>query len=237
MPKQDRLPTAQPDAAATPTRVADGHQAGKAARRARIVQAARDLLREAGTAGLSMRALAERAGVSPATPYNLFGSKQAILISVLEDIRDFGRDFSAAAARSPLERLLQATALAVGFYEKDPDFYRVLWTTLLASDAGADRQAIFNPKRDAFWLQLLQDAVAADQLRADIALPLLARALDRAFRGSMLDWVAGELATAELQASIGYAHVLVLQGAATAQGRDELASALQRFQRRLLETR
>ena len=34
-----------------------------------------------------MRALAVRAGVSLATPYNLFGSKRAIVLAVLEDVR------------------------------------------------------------------------------------------------------------------------------------------------------
>ncbi len=105
-----------------------------------------------------MRALALRAGVSQATPYNLFGSKRAVLVSVLEDIRDFGRFFAGAAALSPLERVLHAAALAVGYYERDPEFYRVVWKTLLGGDARDDRSAIFNPKRDAFWLQLLQDA-------------------------------------------------------------------------------
>ena len=51
----------------------------KAERRHRIVTAARDLIRETGDTGLSMRAIAARANVSLSTPYNLFGSKGAIL--------------------------------------------------------------------------------------------------------------------------------------------------------------
>src|SRR5271168_2287443 len=51
-------------------------EAGKRERRRRIIEAARALIRETGNAGLSMRALAARAGVSLATPYNLFGSKR-----------------------------------------------------------------------------------------------------------------------------------------------------------------
>ena len=58
----------------------------KEERRRRIITAARDLIRETGDAGLSMRAIASRAQVSLSTPSNLFGSKRAILIAVLEDI-------------------------------------------------------------------------------------------------------------------------------------------------------
>ena len=52
---------------------------GKSKRRREILAAARDLMRQSDDLGFSMRTLADRAGVSIATPYNLFGSKQAWL--------------------------------------------------------------------------------------------------------------------------------------------------------------
>ncbi len=51
----------------------------KLERRERILAAAQELIRETGSVGLSMRALARKAEVSLATPYNLFGSKGAVL--------------------------------------------------------------------------------------------------------------------------------------------------------------
>ena len=48
-------------------------------RRRRLVQAARELLNEADGGAFSMSTLAQRAGLSLATPYNLFGSKAAIV--------------------------------------------------------------------------------------------------------------------------------------------------------------
>ena len=86
-------------------------EAGKAERRARIIQAARDLIRDTGDAGLSMRALAARAGVSLATPYNLFGSKRAIVMAVLQDVREF------------IDRVSNLPAAG-------PRFYRTLWSTV-----------------------------------------------------------------------------------------------------------
>jgi AcrR family transcriptional regulator len=225
--KQSAKPAA---AAASDAAPASRREAGKAERRARITQAARDLLRETGAVDLSMRALAERAGVSQATPYNLFGSKRAILVSVLEDIRGFGRFFATSSRLAPFERILNAVALAVSYYEKDPEFYRVLWKTILGSDASEDRSAIFNPKRDAFWTQLLQDAADAGQLRPGIGLTGLRRALDASFRGTMLDWISGELPTRDLQRAIGFAYVLTLRGAASAPGLLLLEAPLLRFQ-------
>jgi AcrR family transcriptional regulator len=203
-------------------------EAGKAERRARIVQAARELLRETGGAELSMRAIAARAGVSQATPYNLFGSKRAVLVSVLEDIRDFGKLFASASGLTPFERVLRAAALAVSYYEKDPDFYRVLWANLLGSAGGEDRNAIFNAKRDAFWTDLLQAAADAGQVRADLPVAALRRTLDAVFRGTMLEWAIGELPTASLQGAIALAYGLVLRGAATAAGVAVLERSLPR---------
>ena len=51
----------------------------KLERRERILAAAQELIRATGSLGLSMRALALKAEVSLATPYNLFGSKGAVL--------------------------------------------------------------------------------------------------------------------------------------------------------------
>src|SRR6185295_3324471 len=80
-------------------------ETAKAERRARIIRAARELIRETGNAGLSMRAIASRAGVSLATPYNLLGSKRAIVLAVLQDVRDFQERFAHVRSSDPLERI------------------------------------------------------------------------------------------------------------------------------------
>lgn len=53
--------------------------------RERIVEAARDIVSEAGLDGLSMRALAERIGFSPGSIYLHFEDKEEILRSVMEE--------------------------------------------------------------------------------------------------------------------------------------------------------
>ncbi|MDO8381258.1 hypothetical protein [Phenylobacterium sp.] len=55
-----------------------------------------------------MRALATGAGVSLATPYNLFGSKRAIVLAVLDDVRAFHERFSHLSSADPLERIFTA---------------------------------------------------------------------------------------------------------------------------------
>ena len=83
----------------------------KQIRRKQILAAARDLIGETSETKFSMRALAERAGVSLVTPYNLFGSKQAIMFALLdEDISKFGAQL-ARSRKDPLDMLFQAVTL------------------------------------------------------------------------------------------------------------------------------
>lgn len=200
-------------------------EAGKAERRGRIIHAARDLIRETGNAGLSMRALAARAGVSLATPYNLFGSKRAIVLAVLDDVREFQGRFAGVRSADPLERLFTAVDMAVAFYVEDPPFYRTLWAAVF--DASDDvRAEIYNWKRNEFWRGLVHDAAKAGAISPVIDEEQLLRALDRSFGSAMLEWVVGELPSHLLAPTIRYSYALILKGAAAPDWRGPLDARL-----------
>jgi AcrR family transcriptional regulator len=208
-------------------------EAGKAERRSRIIHAARDLIRETGNAGLSMRALAVRAGVSLATPYNLFGSKRAIVLAVLDDWREFLDRFAHLRSTDPLERLFTAVDMAVEFYVTDAPFYKTLWAAMF--DASDDvRRQIFNNKRDEFWRGLILDAAGAGVIAPGVDVELVFRALDRSFGAAMLDWVVGEVASERLAPTIGHSYALILKGAAAADWRGPLDARLLKSQAALL---
>jgi AcrR family transcriptional regulator len=204
-------------------------EAGKAERRRRIIRAAHDLIRETGNAGLSMRALAARAGVSMTTPYNLFGSKRAILLAVLDDIRDFLDRFAHLRSTDPLERLFGALDICVEIYLADPVFNRTIWAALF--DPSDDfRSQIFNSRRAAFWEGLLAELAGAGVIAPNIDIALLFKALDRSFEAAMLDWVTGELASAQLGPAVHYGYALILKGAASGDWRGPLDRRIQESQ-------
>ena len=209
----------------------------KAERRVRIITAARDLIRETGDTGLSMRAIAARANVSLSTPYNLFGSKRAIVVAVLEDIRDFHERFAKLRPASPIERIFQALAMSIGYYVEDPDFYRTLWTGMLDMSGKEVRTALARPERDAFWLALLNAAAADGALLSGIDTETLLRDLDLTFAAVMLNWVLGALSTQELQPAAAYGYALTLRGAAAPAWQDSLAGRIGEHQGRLIELR
>ncbi len=168
-----------------------------------------------------MRALAARAGVSLATPYNLFGSKRAIVLALLQDVREFRERFSTFRSADPIERIFAAVDIAVEFYIGDPGFYKTLWAAVFDTTDEV-RHEIYNPKRDAFWLGLIQGAADAGAFAADIDLELLLHQLDFLFRSVMLDWVVGEMDPRALAPTIRLGYALILKGAAAADWRGPL---------------
>jgi len=209
----------------------------KEERRQRIITAARDLIRETGDAGLSMRAIAARANVSLSTPYNLFGSKRAIVVAVLEDIREFHERFAKLRSASAVERIFQALAMSIRFYVEDPDFYRTLWTGVFDMSGKEVRAALARPERDAFWLALVNAAAEEGALAPGIDTGLLLHDLDLTFGAVMLNWVLGSLTTEELASAAGYGYALTLRGAATPGWRDRLAQKVGDYQDQMQKLR
>ncbi len=212
----------------------------KTERRHRIVAAARDLIRETGDTNLSMRTIAKRAKVSLGTPYNLFGSKRAVVLAVLEDERDFAERFAKLHPINAIERIFQALTLAVGYYTDDPDFYRTLWTALLDT-SGKEADGLASPQRraqsHALWRTLIENAQRDGYLDSEISVVALERNLSFAFNGVMLSWVMGGTATSEMLPAAGYAYALALQGAATKTGRERLQKKIAAYQKQLARER
>lgn len=207
-------------------------EAGKAERRARILVAAKELIRETGNAGLSMRALAARAGVSLATPYNLFGSRRTIVLSVLQDMRDFSKRFAALDVVDPLERIFAAVDLSMSFYTGDGRFYRTIWAAVFDASEEA-RTEILSPAREAFWLGLVKGVASAGVTRAEVDPALLHRQLDYVFRSVMLDWVVGNVSDEDLAVTARFGFATLLSGASVAERRGELEARMRLEQSQL----
>ena len=181
-----------------------------------------------------MRALAAKAGVSLATPYNLFGSKRAIVLAVLQDVRDFQERFAHIRSVDPLESIFAAVDMAVEFYVNDPKFYKTLWAAVFDT-SDEYRTAIFNPKRDAFWKGLIAEAGAAGALAPEIEPDLLLKQLDYVFRSVMLEWILGEVQAEVLAPTIRLGYALILKGASSPDWRGPLQARILESQRRLLQ--
>ena len=208
-------------------------EAGKRARRERIVAAAAALARAQGFDAVAMTAIAAEAGVSPATLYNLFETKAAIFREVFDqDLETFVRQLAASPAASALDRLFTAVELAGQLYAADPIFYRAM--ALHGGRSGSLRPAIREP-RMAFWRAQVAAAIADGGLGDDSDPALIGTTLAHLFAGVVQDWAADAIDAPRLVLEASYGFALILTPSASAAGRRALAERLAALRTALAE--
>lgn len=208
-------------------------EASKAGRRKRIVDAARALLEEPGDATLSMREIAKRANVSIATPYNLFGSKRAIVRAVIEDAREFHERFASVKDLTGVEQIFEALKLTLSYHVEQPEFYRTIWASLLDSTGSAElRSELITPQSEQFWVTLLTQATDEGLLTKETDVTIIQETLSMVFAGAMLKWVLGGCSVEDLEPLICRGYGLVLVGTATRKGQAMIRDRLTAYQGR-----
>jgi AcrR family transcriptional regulator len=98
--------------------------------RAALVHAAMELLEESGEADLSLRAVARRAGVSPAAPYRHYADREALISAVAAvGYRELAERLAAAHPSPSTPEQLASVAIAyVQFALERPALFRIMFT-------------------------------------------------------------------------------------------------------------
>jgi AcrR family transcriptional regulator len=97
--------------------------------RAACVRAALELLEEGGATALSLRAVARRAGVSPAAPYRHYADREALVSAVAAvGYRDLAKRLAAAhPAPSTPDQLASVGVAYVQFALEQPALFRMMF--------------------------------------------------------------------------------------------------------------
>jgi AcrR family transcriptional regulator len=189
---------------------------GKDHRRARLIQAARDLIAERRDGNFSMQELAARAGLSLATPYNLLGSKAAILQEVYRaETEGFRRTNKSAQRRPPVERVMATVEHILRVFAENPKFYRNLSRSLSALGPDEIRQLIV-PLADSMLQPLVDELIAAGAIVVAVSPTLITTHLQRIFESTFLHWAAlewdGQLFRNELRAGFALTFLGLFEG-------------------------
>ena len=203
----------------------------KAERRQRILAAARAIIGERGFDGLTMRGLAEAARVSVPTLYNLFGSKQAILVDELDELfRAVTGALDANVDGTPVERSLAGCEAAVDEVLASPAYSRALLDLLFASD----RTRELRRQTERIYVELIAEHVEAaqrDGLMADWVDPVAVAKQEYAHHIQVsLQWAKGDLDDEQYRAAALYGQCLILLGISRGSAARELQSVASRLQ-------
>ena len=204
----------------------------KQKRRRKIVRAARALVKQTGDTGFSMRALADQARVSIATPYNLFGSKQAVMFAVLDDDLESYQNRLAKLRADEIEVFFKAVSLAASLYSTEPTFYRAVLFAVY-NDGGREYRAMFGGPRHAMWKGMVQSAIGAGLLSSDLEPDAFAINLGRTFFSVIMEWVSGQVSLPELEAWVHYGWALSLLSMSTPASSARLRTKAVQSQKRI----
>ncbi len=178
-------------------------------------------MRRSGDAAFSMRTLAEEAGVSIATPYNLFGSKQAILLALLSaDLADYEAALANLHA-DEIEVLFRAVSLMTATLRADPEFYRNVLSAV-SRDGGPEFRFMVSGPRYVLWKRLLREATEADLLRADVDPDAFAITVTQQMFANVQNWAQGQLSLDEMDARMRFGLALSLSAIATRSAREQV---------------
>jgi AcrR family transcriptional regulator len=160
-----------------------------------ILEAARESLREQGYSATSIRAVAERAEVQLSLVHYHFGSKQAVLVAVLERENEklLARQQALFAGLGPLSAKWRA---ACRFLEDDLEsgYVRILWELWAAGLADEELAARW---RDATagWRRLMAELFEEWSREVELELPISATAVAtlvaNLFQGLEVEILAG----------------------------------------------
>ena len=163
--------------------------ANKAKRRAAILDATRQLLREGSIEDLKIAHIAERAEVVVATIYNLVGTRDKVLGAVMDETFDrVGSQFSELSKDRPLEYTDAVMQQVVHEYCNDPAVHRQL---LMASSTLGS----LNLREDPSLLPVaaMQRAQEKGLLGKNTQASVIGYQIYLAFQGTLLDWARGHL--------------------------------------------
>ncbi|ORA08857.1 TetR/AcrR family transcriptional regulator [Mycobacterium arosiense] len=202
------------DALVTITPGAD-HQAGQPARNRRqeetfrkVLAAGIETLREKSYAGLTVRAVAARAKVAPATAYTYFSSKNHLIAEVYLDLVRQVPFFTDVNDPMPerVDKVLRHLALVVA---DEPEVGAACTTALL----GGGTDPAVGAARDRIGAEIHRRIAAAIGPGAD---PNMVAALEMMFFGALVQAASGQFTYHQIADQLAYVVSLILPGAGEA---------------------
>ena len=163
-------------------------------RRERILDSARDQLSKLGYEGLNMRDLAAAADVSTSTLYNLYQSKDILILAALEDLLADLNDIVVAAEATGLDRFLKRVEVIANQIVENPQYAEAMGKMLFNADASHPIVSILVGSSLSSHRQELEEMAQRRELRDDTDRDFLARSLASTGWSVILMWMKGYVA-------------------------------------------
>ena len=192
-------------------------------RQLKMLAVAEELIRQGqDSGGFSMGQLAAAAGVSPATPYNLLGTKSDILAQIVRAEFDrFEARLAALPQVSPLDRLRLATDEVVAQYTADRAFYHGLYSATMTVEDN-DVRRLMGSAGHELWEEIVKAAIDSGQLAPWVCERPFTDLLLRLISVTTQTWLAENWSGDRFGVEMSHAITLLLASAAAPELRDAM---------------
>ncbi|MCC6920126.1 MAG: TetR/AcrR family transcriptional regulator [Alphaproteobacteria bacterium] len=202
-------------------------------RRQRIIDATAALLHQFTVEAVSVNAIAERAQTSPATVYNLFGTRTRIFLDLFNQEQEKFRQ-QAMLLKSPnaINYLMDLVGLAAKWYRDDPHYFRSALGVILGINDDSVRFAYEKPRINV-WRAAADRAISEEILRSTTDSGALAVLLARLFNGVWVEWVADHISIDRAEQELRYGMSVALLAHAAPKAKARLEKLLTETERDL----
>ena len=203
-----------------------------AARRQRILASATELLTESGPDGLSMRRLADRAGVSVNTIYNLIGARDAVIAALVDQVIELiAPEVEHVGSDDPLARCVAVIDRSAALVIEHDTLTRPLAQEIFGY--GGPGAGVARRWGTEALGRAIESAVSAGQLDDSVSSSALAATVYAVWANSALGWAHGTTSDDGFRTASLHALHLVLLAVATSTAQPTLRDALSTSTQRL----
>ncbi len=191
-------------------------------RQANILKATREMLADVGYHATTMRGLAERAGVVPGTLYNLYGSKDELVLTAVEDLLIEIGTRAMAESEPGLPRILKMTEITAATIEQNPEYAEAMARALFGSEKDDPLTEVLYARSLPATLDSLKTAQEQGDMRDDVDLEVLARHMVAQGWGIVMAWIMGLIDLSDLSREYVRSFAMTLMTGATETARARL---------------
>ncbi len=180
-------------------------------RRKRILRSASAHLEAKGLEALSMSSIARASEVSVKTLYNLFGSRDELLLeAAAETLVDLGQSEVILAAEKGIPRLLTYVVSTMEDFIKAPGYAHAIISILAKADMEQNLTDLHMGVVRRFAEASLQVAADQGELIEGVETEMIAQHISANQWGAVLLWIKGLIDISDLPRHVAYSHYMTL---------------------------
>lgn len=199
-------------------------------RRTAVLRAVRDRLEVAGFDGLNMRDVAQEAGVSPSTLYEIYDSKESLILTAVADaLRDLAVEEE--EYEPGLERFLRRLESIAKLFVDTPRTAEAITKLFFQGRADSPASEVFLNNAFDARKNSLQEMRDRKQLKRDIDIEFYSRALISVTWGTALFWLKGALPPESFRSELVRSSMCLILPEATPKARKWVQEIIEQCER------